>query len=140
LPLYITIANAFRLEYVVVHDEDPLPEPLPPEWNSDKTREKRHTFELNADIAQLIDVSLGRVEMLSSDFERVAGVSRSQGDKMGKALAALEYFEEKPSTDIPERLQQVVRSIFAPTVTDRANEAEQTTVAEPTRAQSAASG
>lgn len=47
LPLYIAIANAFSLSYHVLHDEDPLPDPIPEEWNDEKQREKRRTFELN---------------------------------------------------------------------------------------------
>lgn len=53
LPLYIAIANAFSLSYHVLHDEDPLPDPIPEEWNDDKQREKRRTFELNQEISNL---------------------------------------------------------------------------------------
>ena len=47
LPLYITIANAFSLNYHVLHDEDRLPDFIPEDWNEDKIREKQRTFELN---------------------------------------------------------------------------------------------
>ena len=29
IPMYIEIANAFKIPYLVVHDEDPIPEKLP---------------------------------------------------------------------------------------------------------------
>jgi len=40
--------------------------------------------------------------MLSPDFETVSGVSKSQGDKKGKALAALDHFEAVEQSKIPE--------------------------------------
>lgn len=112
LLLYITIANAFRLSYVVVHDEDPLPDPTPTDWNADKLRNKRHTFKLNKEIENTIVASIGSVEMFSPRFEDVAEVSKAQGDKKGKALAALDHFEDKAIDEIPDRLKTVVESVY----------------------------
>jgi len=112
LPLYITIANAFRLSYVVVHDEDPLPDPIPTDWNKDKLCNKRRTFELNEEIRNTIDDSIGSVEMFSPHFEGTAGVSKSQGEKKGKAMAALDHFVDKAIDEIPDRLKAVVESVF----------------------------
>ena len=36
LPFYIELAKAFSIRYLVVHDEDPLPDPVPADWNDDK--------------------------------------------------------------------------------------------------------
>ena len=44
LPLYITVANAFKLKYIVVHDEDPLPHPIPPEWSAEKRASRAENF------------------------------------------------------------------------------------------------
>jgi CRISPR-associated exonuclease Cas4 len=112
LPLYIAIAKEFEIPYLVIHDEDPLPDPIPEDWNKDKEREKRRTFELNKEIADLVETPLGQVEVLSPDFERVAGVSKSQGKKKGKALAALDHFDSADKSDIPDRLKQVVCAAF----------------------------
>ncbi len=108
LPLYITIAKAFKIPYLVIHDEDPLPHPIPPEWSPEKTQSKEYTFRLNEQIAQLVDSPLGQIEVLSPDFEGASGVSRSQGDRKGKALAALDHFEGMPAADIPEAAKGVV--------------------------------
>jgi len=105
LPLYITIANAFKLHYVVVHDEDPLPDPIPP--NCD-----RRTFAVNAEIQSAINTDFGSFYMFTPDFERVSGISRSQGDKKGKALAALEYSSSIENEAIPRRIQDIVRGIY----------------------------
>ena len=112
LLLYITIANAFRLSYVVVHDEDPLPDSTPTDWNEDKLRNKRHTFKLNEEIKNTIVASIGSVEMFSPHFEDVAEVSKAQGEKKGKALAALDHFEDKAIDEIPDRLKTVVESVY----------------------------
>ena len=113
LPLYIAIANAFQLSYIIVHDEDPLPEPIPSDWNEDKLRSKRNTFKLNDEIRNIIDVSIGSVEIFSPYFEGVAEVSRNQGEKKGKALAALDHFEDKAIDEIPDRLKVVVESVYS---------------------------
>jgi len=108
IPLYITIAKAFEIPYLVIHDEDPLPNPIPDEWNEDKKKAKKKTFELNDEINNLVEGPLGHVLMLSPDFEAVSGVPKSQGEKKGKALAALDYFEALEPSQIPEKLQQLV--------------------------------
>lgn len=109
LPLYITILNGFHLHYHVIHDEDPLPDPIPGDWDEDKRREKRRTFELNNVIANIIDPGIGSLSMLSPDFEESSGVSK----RKGKAIAALDHFSEMPADQIPETLQNVVRAVFS---------------------------
>lgn len=110
LCLYVAIANAFRLRYVVIHDEDPVP--VPPPDKEGVAREKRRTFALNEEIRAAIDSSIGAVEMLSPELEKVAGISGAQGDKKGKALAAIDHFEGKLAAEIPSRLAEVTRSIY----------------------------
>jgi len=112
LPLYIEIANAFKISYLVIHDEDPLPNPIPDDWDEKKRREKRRTFELNSEIANLAKEQGAQVEILSPDFEGVSGVPRSQGEKKGKALAALDYFDSLEISQIPKQLQDLVRKIY----------------------------
>ncbi len=112
LPLYIAVARAFEIPYLVVHDEDPLPDPIPDEWNEDKKNAKKRTFELNKHIEDLVERPLGHVEMFSPDFETACGVPKAQAARKGKALAALEHFEAVERSKIPNRLQQVVYAAF----------------------------
>ena len=113
LPLYMTILNGFGLKYLVVHDEDPVPDPVPPEWGEDKAKAKRATFEMNSKIASLLDPELGRIAVFSPDFEGMSGVSRSQADKKGKAIAALEHLASLPSEELPAELVAAVRGAYA---------------------------
>jgi len=112
LPLYITLANAFNLSYAVVHDEDPLPDPIPCDWGEDKRREKQRTYDLNARIAGLVEQPRNQVVVCSPDFEGTAGVPRTQGAKKGKALAALDHFADRAVQDIPTGLVTLVGDAY----------------------------
>lgn len=112
LPLYVALANAFQIPYVVVHDEDPLPEPIPPEWNEDKIREKRRTFAYNEQIAAAIDQEIGKVAILAPDLERLIGVSGNQADRKGKPLAAIEHLASIETNDFPDALVKAVRESY----------------------------
>lgn len=112
LPLYITIANAFSLPYFVLYDEDPLPDPIPESWSHDKKEAKKRTFELNQEISSLINCEIGDSYMFSPDFETAIGISKSQGKKKGKALAALDYFDQLPLEKIPEFLKEIIYKIY----------------------------
>ena len=105
LPLYIEIANAFKLKYIVVHDEDPID----PNCSGDKCAQKRKTYEFNETIRNMIDPDLGSVEVLSPDIEGVLGAAQRKG---GKALAAIEKLESMTKDELPVRIVEVVRAIY----------------------------
>ncbi len=113
IPLYVEILNAFQLKYFIVHDEDPLPNPIPADWDPDKVRQKTQTFQLNTDIQHLIDANLGGVFVVPTDIEQFAGVPRGQGEKKGKALAAVDHFETLQDQQIPAALVTLVRQVYS---------------------------
>jgi len=108
LPLYIKIANAFNLQYTVLHDEDPIPE----NYQKNDIDSKRRTFQLNTEIQNIVDTQSGSREVFAPDFEGVACISHTQSEKKGKALAALEFFRDKHQDDISEDLANVVRTCY----------------------------
>ena len=117
--LYIAILNAFKIPYCVVHDEDPLPNPVPVDWTPEKTTERRRTFEENAQIAAVMDTGIGCIEIMCPDFESVAGISRTQGDKKGKPIAALDHFTGINAESIPAKLVETVQQAYrAPAAVD----------------------
>jgi len=87
LPLYIKIAQAFGFDYGVIHDEDPVPDPIPADWNDDKKKSAKKAFALNAEIFSLC--SADHILVLMPDFERNVGFSKSKAEKMGKPMAAI---------------------------------------------------
>lgn len=113
LPLYIAILNAFGIRYCVVHDEDPLPHPVPEDWRQEKVAAMQRTFAMNTEIAASIDARLGSVEVLSPDFEGLSGIPRSQAEKKGKAIAALDHFDGMTVEQIPVHLARTVRAAYA---------------------------
>lgn len=112
LPFYVELAKAFCIRYAVVHDEDPLPDPIPADWAEDKHSASQRTFNINGELDKLVERPLGQRHMLSPDFETAAGVSKSQGGKKGKALAALDHFESKQPAEIPEALQKLLCALY----------------------------
>lgn len=112
IPLYMRVANAFDLSYLIVHDEDRLPQEIPTDWGEDKIREKQRTFELNQTIAEALNEEIGTIHVLSNDFEDASGVSRSQGKRKGKALAALNHFDGMTSDDIPDAIKHLIRAAY----------------------------
>ncbi len=111
LPLYITIANAFSLNYHVIHDEDPLPDPVPEEWSKDKCKSKQDTYALNQKIADLVDNN-GQITVCSEDFESMNGISKTQGKNKGKALAALEHFQDMDVKNMPNELVALINAVY----------------------------
>ena len=114
IPLYVDIAKAFHLNYVVVHDEDPLPNPIPGHWNNDKKQAKQKTFNLNTEIKELV-AETGSVAVLQPDFEGSGKVSKNQGNKKGKALAALDHFGSVAADDIPQQLADAIQLVYGDT-------------------------
>lgn len=105
---YIRILNGFGIPYCVVHDLDPI---TVTENDSHYEHQKR-AFDENAKIEAAVDPTLGKIYILSPDIESVAGVSRTQGEKLGKALAAYNklILSGEP---LPEQLVQIVRAIYS---------------------------
>ena len=112
LPLYVCLLKAFQIPYVVVHDEDPLPDPIPADWNADKTREKQRTFLLNQTLSELVEAPLGIVQVFRPDFERVAGISSTAGEKKGKPLAAVDHFARLKAEQVPIQIREAISTAY----------------------------
>jgi RHS repeat-associated protein len=85
---------------------------IPPEWDEEKVKSKKRTFALNATIRDSINSSLGKVIVMCPYFEKEGGISKSQGDKKGKALAALDHYSTIHSDQFPEALTCMVKAIY----------------------------
>lgn len=110
LPLYIDLLNHFEIPYVVIFDEDPM---KPPYENPDKEKSDRKTFEFNKEIEKSVNPKLGEPIMIPPDFEGNFGISRTQGGKLGKGLAALKHFQMINDEAIPEEMIQLLTRIYA---------------------------
>lgn len=114
LTLFIEILNAFEIPYLVIHDEDPVDPELEPggsKHDPDKLREARRTFEENEKIRNAYDPQIGMVKQIPGKFETLLGLSRSQVEKLGKPLAAVEKYADE-SVSIPEEVEELVREVY----------------------------
>ena len=100
IPLYISIANAFRLNYIVVHDEDD------PNCSSNK--------KMNEEISAAVsECKSGSLKVLHQDFEDCGEISCDKGKrKQGKALAALDHFRSVSAAEIPKELAETIKMIY----------------------------
>jgi len=120
IDMYIRVMNAFRIEYVVVHDVDPIPDDLDPQSDKDKYRAAQDLYTYNDVISQCVDSNLGKVEPVDPEFERAFGVSRTRADKVGKPLAAFEHFSDE-AKPIPDRLREIAEGIYRYPLGDRSH-------------------
>lgn len=110
IPLYIKLLNHFDIQYAVIFDEDPMKQSYD---NPEKEDAARRTFELNQQINDLIDKTLGIPKMISPNFEGAFSIPKNQGDKLGKGLAALKHFQGKTNDDIPEEMIQLLKKVYS---------------------------
>ena len=109
LPLYIALLKNFEIPHIAVFDEDPMK----PEYaDPDKEKSDRYTYEFNKEIENAIDKTFGYSIMLCPDFEGSYSISRNQGIKLGKGLAALKHFQSLDEKDIPENMVQLLTEIY----------------------------
>ena len=94
-----------------MHDEDPLPNPIPEAWDVNKRKNAKKTFDLNTKIQTLVG-DFGSVVVLSPDFEGCSGVPKSQANKKGKPLAALDHFDSIETKNIPTDLADAIRTVY----------------------------
>ena len=107
--LYMTVLNAFGIKYLAVHDEDQVK--IAEEEDKDEYDRQVRLFGENRLIAENANAFFGSPFMLSPDFEGIAGVSRGQGKKWGKPLAAANHFNS-PEVEVPEVLEALVREAY----------------------------
>jgi len=114
LTLFIKVLNAFEIPYLVIYDEDPVDPELEPggsKHDPDKLREARHAFEENEKIKNAYNPQIGMVEQIPRNIETLLGISRSQVEKLGKPLAAVEKYVDE-SVNIPKEVEELVRKVY----------------------------
>jgi CRISPR-associated exonuclease Cas4 len=114
LTLFMEILNAFRIPYLVIHDEDPVDPELEvggSKHDPDKLREAERAFNENIRIKDACDLQIGRVRQIQGEFEKLLGISKSQAEKLGKPLAAVEKYADE-SVGFPVDVENLVREVY----------------------------
>jgi putative ATP-dependent endonuclease of OLD family len=115
LALYMKVMNAFKLPYLIIHDEDPIDSELRPggsREDSQKLHDATRLFNENQNIRSNLDSSIGVIETASPEFETLLGISKNRADKLGKPYAAVEKYGEENAT-IPDNVEKLVRMAYA---------------------------
>ena len=102
IPLFVKVLNSLRIPYCVMIDEDPFFLPYFKNSNLEKIKAKKRHYKLNLTIAKIIDYTLGKLVIISPDLEGFLGVSRKQGDKLGKPTAIYQKFGELRQQESPK--------------------------------------
>lgn len=114
LKLYMRVLNAFKLQYLVVHDEDPIdPEIIPnaPKYNREKYKSAKNVFKENKLIEKVCDNKIGKILMISGELEDFIGISSSQIENLGKPLAAIKKYNDL-DMDGSKELQDIIREVY----------------------------
>ena len=114
LTLYMEVLNAFRIPYLVIHDEDPVDPELEPggsRHDPNNLREAQRAFEQNQRIKNTVDPAMGKVRQIPGKFEKLLGISRTQADKLGKPLAAVQKYTEK-GVKIPKDVEELIGEVY----------------------------
>jgi len=109
LSLFVRVSQAIGIPHVVVADRD-IRE-IKEEWSDNRKereqeRNKKHR-KWNKDLVDLVDDD--RLFFLDPDLEGVAGLPRSEDQKIDRAI---EHFSSIQSEDIPEQLRAPAKFIL----------------------------
>jgi putative ATP-dependent endonuclease of OLD family len=115
LTLYMMVLNAFKIPYLVIHDEDPIDPELDiggSRHDVEKLRGAKKVYEESRNIEVTIDPNIGKIEVIKPEFENLLGISETHAKKVGKPYAAIERIEDETKS-IPSELEGLVREAYS---------------------------
>lgn len=116
IPRFLKVFNSLGIPYSVLIDEDPYFLPHYTKTNPSKIKEKRKAYKKTIEIADKVDESLGKIIVISPDFDEFLGVSRNQIDKLGKPTAIYNKFREleENNDDIIKKIDNLFNKLINP--------------------------
>lgn len=115
LILYMTVLNAFKIPYLVIHDEDPVDPELEVGGSRhapEKLRDAKKVYEENNNIKRTVDSDFGKIEIIKPEFENLLGISKTYAEKVGKPYAAIEIVEDETKVILDE-LCRLVKEAYS---------------------------
>ncbi len=109
LRLFMKVLNAFKIRYLAIHDEDPIPADLLP--GSEKYHTAKRLFDENERIGRECEGTISRSYRFTGQIEDAIGVNKSHAEKVGKPYAAVEVFSD-PKKEIPSDLTSLITMIY----------------------------
>lgn len=120
IPRFLKVFNSLGIPYTVLIDEDPYFLPMYNNTNPSRIKGKKKAYNKTLEIAGLIDESLGKIVVISPNFDEFLGVSKNQIKKFGKPTAIYEKFKElKESNDeIVTDIEDLFNTLINPDMLD----------------------
>lgn len=91
---FIKVFNSLKIPYTVLIDEDPYFLPDYTKTNPSSVEGKRNAYKMTLKIAEIVDESLGKIVVISPDFDDFMGVSKTQSKNLGKPTAVYNKYKE----------------------------------------------
>jgi CRISPR-associated exonuclease Cas4 len=108
MPFFMRVLNAFKIPYVVIHDEDPVD----PNLTGDKLDDAMKIFNENSKIQSVLKPAFGKIEILQPDFDSILELSKHQVELKGKPYAVFLKLQQTSEEQIPERLRRIITELL----------------------------
>jgi len=110
IPRFIKVFNSLKIPYTILIDEDPYFLPKFTNSNPSKIYGKRKTYNKTKEIGDMIDPLLGKMIVISPNFDEYLGVSKSQSKDFGKPTAVYNKYKELEEKD--DEIIDKIKEIF----------------------------
>lgn len=116
IPRFLKVFNSLGIPYTVLIDEDPYFLPKYTKTNPSRIKNKRKAYKKTLEIADMVDTSIGKILVVSPNFDEFLGVSKNQIDKFGKPTASYNRFKElkKSNGDIAKKIEDLFNKLINP--------------------------
>ena len=111
LRIFMAVLNEFHIPYLVVHDEDPIPQTKQPEgedYDPDKYPSMKRIFDENAKITNECDDHYGTVQIISPTYESMIGIGKNNPSK---PYSAVKKYSD-PDEPIPPPLEDLIKRVY----------------------------
>jgi predicted ATP-dependent endonuclease of OLD family len=113
---FIKVFNSLKIPYTVLIDEDPYFLPNYTKTNPSSVEGKRNAYKMTLKIAEIVDESLGKIVVISPDFDDFMGVSKTQSKNLGKPTAVYNKYKELEgnSDEIIKKVEELFYLLINP--------------------------
>ena len=110
IPLFVKVFNSLKIPYTVLIDEDPYFLPNYTKTNPSSIKGKKKAYEMTLRIAEIVDESLGKIIVISPNFDEFLGVSKTQSKDLGKPTAVYNKYKELEESE--DEITKNVEKLF----------------------------
>lgn len=109
---FMKVLNNLKIEYIVIHDIDPIDFPENKPDKTDKEKNSLRMFKENDKINSVLIDPIGKIIRINPKLEPIIGVSENQADKHGKVRAAYFKYDSIAPNDFPVKVIEIMNLII----------------------------